>query len=175
MASNIITYSIAREWLEGLIGKQTFSMRAFSGGGRGRKGSGAMHDWDSYDVFRKEKNVPSGKHTHGGPLPPGIYICRYVANHPKFHECVFLEQTITSIFDLDAQANIRFYHRDAFYIHGRGEHGSDGCIVPEDNKLRLRLNAAIRDAEKDDSSVLLKVVDRGMPLPAARGTAVHTA
>jgi len=30
MASNIITYSIAREWLEGLIGKQTFSMRAFS-------------------------------------------------------------------------------------------------------------------------------------------------
>lgn len=165
-AANVLTYSIAREWLEGTVGKARFSMRAFSGGGRGRTGSGASHDAGSYDVFRKTDHAGG---VHGGPLPPGLYICRYVAHHHHFGECIFLMQTPTALFTVDAKAEIRFHDRGGFFIHGRGAHGSDGCIVPESQSERTRLNRAIRD---EAGMVLLKVEEQGMPLPAAvtRGT-----
>ncbi|MBV9289969.1 MAG: hypothetical protein JO288_19515 [Hyphomicrobiales bacterium] len=159
-----LTYSIAREFLEGAIGKENFSLRAWAGGGRGRTGIGAQRDSGSYDVFRQTKH---SKGIHGGPLPPGLYICRYVAHHHHFGECIFLEQTPTALFQIDMKANVRFYDRDGFYIHGRGPHGSDGCIVPESNPERIRLNKAVKDAT---SAVLLKVTDVGMALPAARYT-----
>jgi hypothetical protein len=171
MSSNILSYSIARELLEGEVGNDRFVMRAVSGGGRGRKGGGAEHNWVSYNVFRKEKDGPAG-HTHGGPLPPGIYICKYVANHATFHECIYLQPTITAMFEVDARANVHFYNRDQFYIHGHGPHGSDGCIVPAMNSERIRLNKAIKNA---DGAVMLKVSELGMPLPAARETKTRTA
>ena len=171
MSSNILCYSIAREWLEGNVGNDNFLIRAYSGGGRGRKGSGAEHNFSSYNVFQKETDDISG-HTHGGPLPPGIYICNYVAHHPKFGECIFLEQTITALFQIDARAKVHFYDRNGFFIHRRGPHGSDGCIVPENEGERLRLNKAIKNAK---GIVMLKVSERGMPLPAARKTITWTA
>jgi len=171
MSSNILSYSIAREWLEGNVGNDKFLMRAFSGGGRGRTGSGAGHNFSSYNVFQKETDGTTG-HTHGGPLPPGIYICNYVAHHSKFGECIFLEQTITALFEIDARAKVHFYDRDGFYIHGHGPHGSDGCIVPENDGERRRLNRAIKNAK---GIVMLKVSEQGMPLPAARETRTRTA
>jgi hypothetical protein len=36
----------------------------------------------------------------------------------------------------DAQAR-HMYGRDGFYIHGRGPHGSDGCIVPMESFAEL--------------------------------------
>ena len=56
MSSNILTYSIAREWLQGSAGTESFSMHAWSGGRRGTKTSGAAeHSYGSYNVFRKEQ------------------------------------------------------------------------------------------------------------------------
>ena len=72
-----------------------------------------------------------------------------------------------ALFTLDANSNPHFYNRDGFFIHGRGPHGSDGCIVPKSNTKRLRLNQAIKGAS---SIVTLKVIDPGMPLPAALDT-----
>lgn len=158
----MLTYSIARERLEGEVGGQKFSMRAFSGGGRGRVGGGAEHTPESYDVFRKEKEG-GGKHLHGGPTPPGFYVCHYIAHHPTFGECIFLEQTITSLLGVTSGGQLRFYDRDGFFIHGRGKHGSDGCIVPENNADRVRLNKAVKKA----GTVALLVGEQGMPLPAA--------
>ena len=169
--SNLITYSIAREWLRGVVGTEQFSFRAWSGGGRGRTGEGADHSPQSYDVFRKEKGE-GDSHIHGGPLPPGIYICNYVAHHPKFHECIFLEQTITALFTIDASAKVRFYDRDSLYIHGRGPHGSDACIVPEHEADRKALNKAIKNTS---GAVMLKVIDPGMPVPAERETSTSYA
>jgi|SRR5579862_913169 len=163
----MLTYSIAREWLEGQIGTTHFSFHAWSGGGRGQKGSHAEHTSQSYDVFRKERVG-----VRGGPLPPGLYICRYVAHHPTFHECIFLEQTLTALLEVDASAHIRFYDRGGFYIHGRGPKGSDGCIVPGSEGDRHRLNQAVKHST---SAVLLKVTDLGMPLPASRETGVQFA
>ena len=154
----MLTYSIAREWLNGTVNSESFSMRAWSGGGRGRVGSGAEHTLESYDTSRKE-----AKGILGGPLPYGVYICKYVANHPKFHECIFLQQTITSIIQTDVLGRIYATDRGGFYIHGRGEKGSDGCIVPENLGERVRLNRAIKASRE---VVLLKVAEPGMPLPA---------
>jgi hypothetical protein len=159
--SNILSYSIARERIEGSIGAQTFSLVAWSGGRRGAKGDGAEYDPASYNVFQKENH---SKGIHGGPIPPGIYLCHYVAHHHKFGECVFLEQTITALFQVDSQAHLRLYDRDGFYIHGRGPHGSDGCIVPESNAERHRLNKAVKGAS---GTVMLQVNEQGYPLPAA--------
>lgn len=158
MSSNILTYSIAQETLQGSIGQESFYMRAWSGGGRGRTGSGAEHSYDSYDVFRKEKG-----NVRGGPLPPGLYICRFQLHHPKFHRCIYLEPTITAMFQVDSQAHVHVYDRDGFYIHGRGPVGSMGCIVPENEADRQRLNEAVKNAT---TTVLLKVADVGMPFPA---------
>lgn len=163
MSANTLTYSIAMETLSGMIGTAAFHLHAWSGGRRGAKGPGAQTTPASYDVFRKEEH---SKGIHGGPIPPGIYVCRYIAHHSKFHECIFLEQTLTSLFQVDASAKVRLYDRDAFYIHGRGPHGSDGCIVPENEAVRLQLNKSVKTC---DGTVMLRVVDPGFPLPAVVG------
>jgi hypothetical protein len=157
----MLTYSIAREWLEGKVGTKKFAMRTWSGGGRGRTEAGAERTWSSYDV--KRKTTPKGpKHVHGGPLPPGLYVCRFVANHTKFGDCVYLEQTISSLVEVSHDGQIAFVDRDAFFIHKQGQHGSDGCLVPESESERLRLTYAI----KSTGPTLLNVVEKGMPLPA---------
>jgi hypothetical protein len=160
MNDNILTYSIAKEILEGSIDNRNFRFHAWSGGARGQKGNSADHDAASYDVFRKTQH---SKAIHGGPLPPGIYICQHVAHHPHFGECIRLDQTPTAIFRIDKNVNIQFYDRDGFYVHGRGPHGSDGCIVPENEDDRKRLNHAVKHCS---GTVILKVQDPGMPLPA---------
>jgi hypothetical protein len=154
--SDILGYSIVKEWLEGTVGNEKFSMRAWSGGGRGRLGGGAEHTAASYDVFRKETD-PGTAHIHGGPIPPGAYICYYLAHHRRYGECIFLQQTVTSLIDVQVKGGlaIRFYNRDGFFIHGRGKHGSDGCIVPENQSARARLNKALKKAGK--GTVMLKV------------------
>ncbi len=53
--------------------------------------------------------------------------------------------------------------RDGFFIHGRGTHGSDGCIVPMNPSERKKLNHAVRD---HTGPVGLKVVHVGYVLPA---------
>ncbi len=167
MSSNILTYSIAREWLQGSIGNQTFSMHAWSGGRRGSTTPGAsQHGYGSHNVFRKEQNG-----VNGGPLPPGIYLCRYVTNGSG-GESIRLDQTVTSLFQIDAQAHVRFYNRDGMYIHRRGPIGSQGCIVVENEADRIRLNQAIKNWS---GTVMLKVTDVGMPLPAERETGLRTA
>jgi len=160
---NKVIYSIAHEQLQGTVGKESFLMRAWAGGGRGQTGNAADHSAASYDVFRKTQH---NKGIHGGPLPPGLYLCTHIAKHAHFGECIFL-QAITPFMKIDMNAQIRFCDREGFFIHGRGPHGSDGCIVPELDNERLRLNKAIKNAV---GIVLLEVIHPGMPLPAAINT-----
>ncbi len=169
MSANILTYSIASEWLRGSVGTESFRLHAWSGGARGRTGSGAEHSLASFSVFRRTDH---SKGIHGGPLPPGLYLCHYVAHHPHLGECIALEPTLTAMFQVDPRANVKFYKRDGFYIHGRVPHGSDGCIVPENNGERKRLNLAVKNSS---SAVVLKVTDPGMLLPAAIETGTRIA
>ncbi len=63
-----LKYSIAREWLDGSVDGQAFSMHAWSGGRRGTTGSLAEHTRVSYDVYRKE-NHDKGAFGPAGLLP----------------------------------------------------------------------------------------------------------
>ncbi|MGC2809066.1 MAG: hypothetical protein WA303_01675 [Bradyrhizobium sp.] len=152
--SNMLAYSIAHQFLSISVATENFSVPALSGGGRGRTGAGAESSASSYDVFRKEKTTATG-HIHGGPIPPGFYICHYVEHHPPFIGPVIqLEQTITSILNVDIPSKPRLYGRDKFWIHGSASHGSDGCIVIKNIVVRHRLNKAVKNAA---NTVLLKV------------------
>jgi hypothetical protein len=167
MSSNILNYSIAGERLQGSVGNENFSMHAWSGGRRGTKTPGAdEHSYASYNVFRKEQ---AG--VNGGPLPPGLYLCYYATDGPG-GQTIRLEPTITAMFQIDAQANVRTYDRSGMYIHGRGPIGSQGCIVVENEADRLRLNKAIKNCP---GTVMLRVSDTGMPLPSDRETGTQTA
>src|SRR5688572_14935895 len=138
-----LVYDVFAQTLSGSVGDQRFQLRAFSGGGRGK----------SYGLDRGETDLTSwlsttrtddGRGVRGGPIPPGVYECVYISNHQKFHECVFLKPALSARRIYTPFANHPIEHRRSrFYIHGRGHHGSDGCIVPEDPSERKRLNAAI--------------------------------
>jgi len=67
------------------------------------------------------KTVGTGKnHQHGGPLPLG----RYKILKPSFHPHLGLSA------ELKPDPERAMMSRSGFFIHGRGPHGSDGCIVP---------------------------------------------
>lgn len=167
----MLIYDIQSELLHGEVGSQTFRVHAVSGGGRGSKvrpeGDQLLRSW-SYGTKEDEN-----RGVRGGIIPPGPYICRYSASHPKFHECIFLEQTVASLLvsDPSSATGVRLHSRDGFYIHARGPKGSDGCIVVFDEAERLRLNRAIRNA---NSATLLRVVNPFLPddLSANRRTAI---
>jgi len=167
----VLIYDIQSELLHGEVGGQNFRMHAVSGGGRGSKiqpeGDGLLRRW-SFGTKENEKSS-----IRGGILPPGPYVCRYRANHPIFHECIFLEQTVASLLvaDPSSPTGVRLHNREGFYIHARGPKGSDGCIVVFDEAGRLRLNRAIRI---NVGATLLRVVHPFLPddLSASRRTAV---
>ena len=166
----MLIYDIQSELLHGDVGSQHFRVHAVSGGGRGSylkpEGDELLRSWS---FLTKEE---ASKSIRGGIIPPGPYVCRYVANHSTFHECIYLEQTVASLLvpDPASPAGIKVHDRGGFYIHGSGPKGSDGCIVVRDKQERLRLNKAI----KTNGATLLRVVHPFLPddLSSRRRTAV---
>ena len=82
----------------------------------------------------------------GGPLPPGKYKMVYQKSHRVFGKCIYLEpiqieEMIPGITE--------FKKRNGFFVHGRGDRGSDGCIVPFDPSQRKKLNSAIAMSPSD--------------------------
>lgn len=161
----MLTYDIQSELLYGEVGDQRFHVHAVSGGGRGSKlkpeGDELLRSWS----FQTKENEAKG--IRGGIIPPGFYICHYLHNYEHFHECIYLEQTLTSLLAPDPGSSIgvswvnRGGHlgEGAFLIHASGPKGSDGCIVIPNNAERLRLNQAIRHHDRTP----LRVVNPYLP------------
>jgi hypothetical protein len=121
MANADLTYYIFEGVLTGFVGAQRFHMTALSGGGGGStKVSPVSSTNNPYqEGLKTTDSVKTGGHVHGGPIPPGTYLIQKPAKHPHL--------------GLSARLDHRHWRpmgRDGFYIHGRGPHGSDGCIVP---------------------------------------------
>ncbi len=72
--------------------------------------------------------------TRGGPLPPGHYKILPPAQHPKLGRSAKLQPSGPLV-----------NNRGGFYIHGRGPHGSDGCLVLERTDLNPLLDQIARD------------------------------
>ena len=161
-----LVYDIAKELLYGTVGREKFHLKAYSGGGRGKAEGYGPGENSLTSRLSTTKEDEDGR-IRGGPIPPGDYRCLYLAHHPPFKGPVI---------HLLPEANARAIHtvlasmpiphgRGRFFIHGRGELGSDGCIVPDIPTERMRLNKAI----KTHNGTTLKVINASYMLPAELG------
>ena len=116
-----LTYYIFEGILTGTVDGRMFNITALSGGGGGstqHRPTSAVNN-PYMEAFKTVKKSGAPGHQHGGPIPPGKYSIMKPAQHPHL--------------GLSAQLvhpQWKPMGRDGFYIHGRGSHGSDGCIVP---------------------------------------------
>jgi hypothetical protein len=128
-----LTYYIFEGLLTGIIDGRLYHVPALSGGGGGStKHAGEASTNNPYmEGMTTSATVDPKRHVHGGPIPPGKYKIEKPAHHPHL--------------GLSAKLVHPKWHpmgRAGFYIHGRGPHGSDGCIVPLDSsQLQSLLNA----------------------------------
>jgi hypothetical protein len=160
-----LTYDVAKERLYGYVGKQHFDMHAASGGGRGRTTGEVDSSMSSHLSTTQEDKTLQRR---GGCLPGGVYVCEYRANHPHFHQCIHLK-LVTPAKQLTLTKVCGHRGLDSFYIHGQGPQGSDGCIVPVNEKAqRARLNEAV----KHHPGTELRVINAIYGLPAMIGTSL---
>lgn len=134
-ASDLV-FNIVEQRLTGTLDRVIFNDHAVSGGRAGTKLAGAANPFIANNPFATRiKLSPS---VPGGPLP----LCRFTL---QIHET---RQNWIRLLPAPGQ---NLGGRSGFAIHGRGERGSDGCIVPmnfEVVKQLHRLTAARAAAQQ---------------------------
>ena len=173
-----LEYDAARELLIGTIGNERFQLIAYSGGSRGHKpvappvAAKYLHA-QANTLMSRLATTPTMKKgaefvQRGGTLPPGHYICRYLAEHHSFGQCIQLLRTsdAVAIHSPFSPHPIPHGRGNDFFIHGAGPKGSDGCIVPANNAERVRLNKAVKAYS---GKVVLRVTHVSYMLPAELG------
>ena len=127
-----LTYNIVSERLTGVIDSKRIDVSAGSGGRAGSKVDGAVN-W-------RLQNNPLATHVGGkrsagthnfGPIPMGRYTLQP-------HE------TRTNWIRLLPDKKNVMHERAGFAIHGQGQTGSHGCIVPSDFNVILQLMAVLK-------------------------------
>jgi hypothetical protein len=116
-----LTYYIFEGVLVGFVEQDLIHITAWSGGAGGSKSHAPNENANNPYMYalKAKDNKARGVHTHGGPIPPGRYRIHIPGPHGHYKLCAVLDP-------LQPLPN----KRDGFLIHGRGPHGSDGCIVP---------------------------------------------
>jgi len=146
MNSDLI-YNIVEQHLRGRLGHVNIDCVAGSGGRAGTKTKGAENFFLKNNALAT--HVHSGGHTFG-PLPQGYY---YMYPH---------EDRKKTMVRLDPFKSNVMHKRSGFLIHGRGEIGSHGCIVPYDFADVQKIYNAVRSqVEARRKMPVLKVVAVG--------------
>jgi len=149
MNSYDLTFNVVDGRLTGKIGTYNVNAVAGSGGRSGSKTQGACNYFLANNPFathtKLEKTKPGSV---GGTLPQGIYTLR---THEKKHNQIRLVPDTGN----------DMHGRDGFLIHGRGPRGSDGCIVPSDFHVVVKLYEVLKKQEAD-----------GLPAPSLQVIAV---
>lgn len=144
-----LTYNIAESRLTGKVAGENISAYAGSGGRAGSKTPGAVNSWLANNPFATKVKLPKDKSHPGGPLPMGQYR---VVLHPEKLNWLRLIPVDES----------QMHGRSGMAIHGRGARGSDGCIVPSDFNVVLRLCLLVKKhKEETRSDPLLEVIAVG--------------
>ena len=115
-----LTYYIFEGVLVGRARGKHFHIMALSGGGGGTTKGGKTFVGNNPYMTAWKTSGTGKKHVHGGPLPLG----RYTIEEPQHHPHLGLSA------ELKPDRFTAQMGRSGFFIHGRGPHGSDGCIVP---------------------------------------------
>ncbi|HEX5390656.1 MAG TPA: hypothetical protein VFW67_12900 [Burkholderiaceae bacterium] len=154
-----LTYNIASGHLSGAIDGQHISAYAGSGGRAGTKTKDGLNWWLANNPFATQVKLPANKSHPGGPLPYGVYSL-------GLHES---RENWLRLVPLDPGS---MHGRSGMAIHGRGPRGSDGCIVPTDFAVVLRLCKLVKQRqEAGGAPVRLEVVAIGQDLDRQLRTA----
>lgn len=116
-----LTYYIFEGTLAGVVNGITYAIPALSGGGGGSTKNPVSSSVNNPYMYGLKTSGTGALHQHGGPIPLG----RYIIAKPSHHAHLGLSARLDP---QQATPN----NRGGFFIHGRGPHGSDGCIVPTD-------------------------------------------
>jgi hypothetical protein len=137
-----LTYYLFEGLLTGITAGHLVNVQALSGGGGGSTRHGGNADTNN-PYSQGVKTTGSGAaHHHGGPIPTGRYRILPPAHDPHLGRSCRLDP-----YDRDQEK--RMHGRSGFFIHGRGPHGSDGCIVPLES-----FQALMDDLATDKGGVL---------------------
>lgn len=116
-----LTYYIFDGILAGTVNGTGFTMPALTGGGGGSTKNRPDTPTNNPYMYGLKTSDAGKTHQHGGPIPLGHYKVGKPSHRPHLGLCA----------QLDPERPLP-NNRGGFYIHNRGPHGSDGCIVPTD-------------------------------------------
>ena len=154
-----LTYNIASGILSGEVDGSHISAHAGSGGRAGTKSKDGLNWWLANNPLATRVRLPADKSHPGGPIPMGTY--RVVLHEAR--------ENWLRLLPVDER---QMHGRSGMAIHGRGQRGSDGCIVPTDFAVVMRLCKLVRSRkEKGGRDVLLRVVAIGPDLDRKHYTA----
>jgi len=128
-----LVYNILEQSLRGSIDGTSINARAVSGGRAGSKLPGVVEYLRANNPYAT--HVKKTSSVAGGPLPVSTYTLKTHESRPNW----------IRLLPTDKGA---MHGRTGFAIHGRGPHGSDGCIVPGDFHVVQQLFALLRAREK---------------------------
>ena len=145
-----LIYNIETGSLKGKIGKTLFNAYAGSGGRAGSKVKGAVNPLLANNSLATRIGGARNAGTHlFGPIPQGVYILE-------------LHETKKNWIRLNPSVGTYTHGRSGFAIHGRGNVGSHGCLVPADFTVVLRLCKLIEENDKAKGEpIKLKVIAEG--------------
>lgn len=128
-----LVFNIVEQILTGKIGDTAISAHAVSGGRAGSKKKGAVNVLlanNPYSTVVKKKGDRPG-----GTIPLARYELRTHESRENWIRLVPLKGE-------------NLHGRSGFAIHGRGQRGSDGCIVPTDFHNLLLIYSLVKAREK---------------------------
>ena len=127
-----LTYNIVSERLAGVVDGYRFDCHAGSGGRAGSKVEGAVNWHLQNNPLATHVGGKRSDGTHNfGPIPIGRYTLQIHETRPNWVRLVADKTNV-------------MHERAGFAIHGQGQTGSHGCIVPSDFGVLLRLIALLR-------------------------------
>jgi hypothetical protein len=152
-----LIYNIATGLITGSVGGHSILAHCGSGGRAGTKTPGALNWWLANNPFAT--HVQKTQLNPGGPIPYGKYKL-------VLHES---RKNWIRLIPLDPRT---LQGRSGFAIHGRGQRGSDGCIVPTDFHIVQFLCQLLHKLQKKGQPApVLEVVATGQDLDQKLRTA----
>lgn len=146
-----LEYRIADQVLEGILGGVKIRILAGCGGRAGSTKTNPLANVAQNPCMTDLKHVKGNKTARiGGPLPCGLYKMKATQKQvtPKKGTTKFIDWIA-----LEPEKSNLMFGRGGFAIHGRGEIGSQGCIVPYSASEFKKLY----DCVKSNNGGILKV------------------
>lgn len=145
-----LVFNISEALLTGNVDGVYISSRAHSGGRGGSTRRGVQNYFLVDNPFATRVKLDSSNpDSIGGTLPMGFYSLRMHEKKPNMIRLI-------------PAAGSDMKGRDGLLIHGRGKRGSDGCIVPGDFNIVLKLCELVRARQRNHGAdITLQVLAAG--------------